>query len=291
MPRPVSVQTSVSAAPPSGASPGSRAAYTKQLPQRDPLTKKPRVGPVELSRPPSEDESWGTWEAGGGARPEVATAHPAVAQQAQRSAAAASPTDMPVPLSPPPLPENESRGARKLRQPPRTAPPAVATRPPFTCGAAAAHPAVAPCIAQPPTEKLRRPPKPPLRSAAAASPTDTPVQREDPSPTSSAGGGALTPSECQRVLDLAHAATDPPEAATLAASGRKRARSAGRGRRDTSVPAASSSGASPGSRVPAPSREPAQVEAREEVQVEVHEDTRSCAAPLVTLSGGPCPNT
>jgi hypothetical protein len=290
----------VSAAPPSGASPGFRAAYFKQLPQRDPLTKKPRVGP-----PPSpEDESWGTWKPGGHGRHEVATAHPAVAQQAQRSAAAASPTDMPVPHESPsptssasadaftPLPENESREARKPRLPPHTAPPAVATRPPFTCGAAAAHPAVAPCIAQPPAEKLRRPPKPPLRSAAAASPTDTPVQRKDPSPTSSAGGGALTLSECQRVLDLAHAVTDPPEAATRAASDRKRARwSAGRGRRDTSVPAASSSGASPGSRVPVPSREPARVEAREEVQVEVHEDTRSCAAPLVTLSGGPCPNT
>jgi hypothetical protein len=161
-----------------------------------------------------------------------------------------------------------------------------------------AHPSLA--ALPPPTPQLRRallsrPPRScaaPLRSAAAASPTDTPVQRKDPSPTSSAGGGALTLSECQRVLDLAHAVTDPPEAATLAASDRKRARwSAGRGRRDTSVPAASSSGASPGSRVPVPSREPARVEAREEVQVEVHEDTRSCAAPLVTLSGGPCPNT
>jgi hypothetical protein len=138
MPRPVSVQTSVSAAPPSGASPGSRAAYTKQLPQRDPLTKKPRVGPVELSRPPSEDESWGTWEAGGGARPEVATAHPAVAQQAQRSAAAASPTDMPVPLSPPPLPENECTEAAA----------ASAHRPPRSCHAPTLH-----------LRRCRRPPR------------------------------------------------------------------------------------------------------------------------------------
>ena len=152
------VQTSVSAASSSGASPGSRVAYTKQLPVRDPRTKKTRVAPVELSPPPSS----------AGAKVEI---------------------------------------------------------------------------------------------------------KDGPG----AADGGLEPG----------------------ARDRERTRSPTRGRRETSVPAASSSGASPASRVTvralgASDRERTRSPrrgCREPAQAEVHEDTRSCTAPLVTLSGGPCPNT